>query len=916
MTLEVVAREQELASVAAFLDEPRDAPGALLLEGEAGIGKSTLWLAAVEQASERGLRVLSSRPAEAERTLAYAGLGDLLEGVLEETLPELLPPRRRALEIATLRDEAAGDPVDPRAVAVAVRDVLQLIGEAGPVAVAVDDVQWLDASSAGAIEFALRRLDATPLVVLLARRVVDGDHPSELEQALPAERIQNLSLGPLSAGALHRLLHDRLGRAFPRQTLLRIHEQSGGNPFFALELARALPADVDPSQPLPLPETLDELMRARAAALPEATRQALGFVSALGTTREALLVEAGIDTDTLGPAFEAHVIEREGDAVRFAHPLLASLLYGDLGDERRSVHARIAQIVEDPVACARHLALSQEAPDAGVAEVLDDAARLADDRGASAIAAAILEQATRLTPASAPDERRRRALAAARAYRAAGEWTRARTIAADLLAETDESSWRAEALVLLAELETQDPGIRLLEQALDEAASRPEFQAAVHCRLAWIKRFWSDDTHAQAALALADQLDDDELRARARAVQAVLAWFHGEAEAPPDLPALVQKLPAALGADRLVQEGTQALANTLAPSSTRDEARALLEREYLEWRERDERKSARALWGLAWVEFWAGDWKLAEQHATRSHDLSIQYGVEIPQDHLALAVIAVHRGRFEVAREHSDRALELAEAQFGIPPPQHLAVLGLVALSTGDMSAAAAALERAQQRAEGLSWREPSVRWWTPDYVELLLRLGRNADAIRLLDTWEEDAVRVKRDWVFPHVTRCRGLVAAADGEVEPALGLLERAVAEHEQVGDPFGRARALLAVGVARRRLRQKRPSRQAIEAAVEAFEQIGAEGWAATARGELGRLGGRRRAEGLTDAERRVAELVAEGRTNRQVAEALFLGERTVASHLTHIYAKLGIRSRTELARRIRPADRADQSKVTTF
>ena len=305
MTLEVVAREQELASVAAFLDEPRDAPGALLLEGEAGIGKSTLWLAAVEQASERGLRVLSSRPAEAERTLAYAGLGDLLEGVLEETLPELLPPRRRALEIATLRDEAAGDPVDPRAVAVAVRDVLQLIGEAGPVAVAVDDVQWLDASSAGAIEFALRRLDATPLVVLLARRVVDGDHPSELEQALPAERIQNLSLGPLSAGALHRLLHDRLGRAFPRQTLLRIHEQSGGNPFFALELARALPADVDPSQPLPLPETLDELMRARAAALPEATRQALGFVSALGTTREALLVEVGFATDTLGPAFEA-----------------------------------------------------------------------------------------------------------------------------------------------------------------------------------------------------------------------------------------------------------------------------------------------------------------------------------------------------------------------------------------------------------------------------------------------------------------------------------------------------------------------------------------------------------------------------------------------------------------------------------
>ena len=131
------------------------------------------------------------------------------------------------------------------------------------------------------------------VVVLLARRVVDGEQPAGLEQALPAERVQNVPVGPLSAGALHRLLHDRLGRAFPRQTLLRIHEQSGGNPFFALELARALPADVDPSQPLPLPETLDELMRARAAALPETTRHALGFVSALGTTREALFVRRG-----------------------------------------------------------------------------------------------------------------------------------------------------------------------------------------------------------------------------------------------------------------------------------------------------------------------------------------------------------------------------------------------------------------------------------------------------------------------------------------------------------------------------------------------------------------------------------------------------------------------------------------------
>ena len=156
---------------------------------------------------------------------------------------------------------------------------------------------------------------------------------------------------------------------------------------------------------------------------------------------------------------------------------------------------------------------------------------------------------------------------------------------------------------------------------------------------------------------------------------------------------------------------------------------------------------------------------------------------------------------------------------------------------------------------------------------------------------------------MLAHVTRGRGLLAAARDEVEEALALLARAVAEHESVGDPFGQARALLALGSVRRRARQKRASREAIEAACETFEAIGAESWAGRARAELGRLGGRRAESGRTAAEQRVAALVAEGRTNREDAAALFLGERTVASHLTHIYAKLGLRSRTELARRLR-------------
>jgi DNA-binding CsgD family transcriptional regulator len=228
--------------------------------------------------------------------------------------------------------------------------------------------------------------------------------------------------------------------------------------------------------------------------------------------------------------------------------------------------------------------------------------------------------------------------------------------------------------------------------------------------------------------------------------------------------------------------------------------------------------------------------------------------------------------------------------------------LGLAARWGGDAAGGAAWLDKADEQASGLGWGEPSIRWWTSDYVEALLELGRIDDAVRVLDTWSSDASRLGREWVLAHVTRCRGLVASAAGNVDQAAGFLQHAVAQHEEVGDPYGRARALLALGKVLRRERQKRDAGEAIGAALRDFEELGATTWAQNARDELGSIGGRKREEGLTPAEHRVAALVAEGRTNREVAAALFLGERTVASHLTHIYAKLGVRSRTELARRL--------------
>ena len=730
MTLQIIGREEERGVVLSFVDDVPAGPSALVLEGEAGIGKSTLWLAGVEHAHARGMRVLSSRPAEAERGLAHLGLGDLLEDVLDDVLPALPAPRRRALEVALLLEEAADDRVDPRALGIATRSALQVLAEDGPLLVAIDDLQWFDASSADALTFALRRLGASPVLLLLsargAERAVSG-----LERAVGADAVRRLPVGPLSVGALHRLLRDRLDRPFARQTLLRIHERSGGNPFFALELARALDPGADPARPLPVPETLHELVRVRLSGLPDPTRRALALAAALGTASESLLDQAGIAPETLEPAVVAQVIERSGGSIRFTHPLLSSVLYEDLGDEREDVHRRIASIVEDPLLRARHLALSRREPDADVAAELDVAVTSAAERGASAVAAELAEQALRLTPPESGD-RHRRALTAARAQHAAGEWTRARTIATTLLAEAHDGSLRADALVLLAELESVGRAVPLLEEALGEAVSRPALQAEIHCRLAWATRFSkgyvSALEHARAALELAEGLDDDVLRARARVVQTVLGSIVGDADSP-ELPARADDFANAFGGERLVQEATLVVVRTFAPSSLREEARAWLERELRDSAERDEPRSARALWGLSWVEFWAGRWTLAAELAARALDISVQYGLEVPQDHLPIALVAVHRGQLDLARGHSERALTLAEEQFGLHPPQHTAILGLVALASGDTSGAAESLGEADRQAAALGWGEPSIRWWTPDLVEVLLELGRIDDA-------------------------------------------------------------------------------------------------------------------------------------------------------------------------------------------
>jgi DNA-binding CsgD family transcriptional regulator len=199
--------------------------------------------------------------------------------------------------------------------------------------------------------------------------------------------------------------------------------------------------------------------------------------------------------------------------------------------------------------------------------------------------------------------------------------------------------------------------------------------------------------------------------------------------------------------------------------------------------------------------------------------------------------------------------------------------------------------------------REPGFMRAVPDEVEALIMLDESARALVLLDPFEREARRLDRAWALAAAARCRAMLAAADGRLEEAERAFAESLGHHERLGEPFDLARTLLAQGVVQRRAKQRRAARETLQRALALFEELGAAIWAERARAELARIGGRAPSAGeLTPMERRVADLVAAGRSNREIAAELVVTARTVETHLSRIYRKLGLRSRTELAARV--------------
>jgi DNA-binding CsgD family transcriptional regulator len=914
MELEIVGRDEELRSLSAFLDRTAEAPMGLVLEGDAGIGKSTLWLAGVEAARERGFRVLSSRPAEAEQGLSHAGLGDLLEDVLAIVAPALSAPRRRALEVALLVEQSAGRTVDPRTLGVAVRNALEVLAAKGPVVLAVDDVQWLDLSSASALAFAVRRLGNEPVLVLLARRVGERTEPSELERALDAERVERLPVGPLSLGALHRLVRSRLGRTLGRATLLQVYETSGGNPFFALELARALerlPQPPAAGEPLPVPEQLDTLLARRLADLPPRTVEVLRVAGALARPTLGLVeAAAGNDLGTaLRPAIEAELVRLDGDRLHFAHPLFPLAVASQLTpDERCELHGRLAAVVDDIEQRARHLALATDGPDAEVGAALEAAAEAAAVHGGWAAAAELYELAAARTPRGAREGSRRQ-LRASGIWDEVGDDARALRLVEPLAPELPPGPERARALMLLSHLlGDYAEGVKLGEEALLQPGLDDALSAEIHDEQAntygLLLELASARSHAAAAVAHAEKTGESALLARALAFYLDLEHCAGNPVSD-DLVRRSLALERDAGERPYFHSPTWVEADRLFRAGWLDEAR----RFYQEYRRRAQEYGvdafdAQVAFRLVLLECQAGRLDEADRLAS---EYSGFFGEESGGRHLGLdaaGVVGAYAGRSEEARALFAEGAELAARQhdewFRM---SNLAGLAFVDLSLGDARAALDRLLPLVDRLEEKGFRHPGFPPVLPDATEAAIAVGELETADALVDRLERQASELDEPWPLAVAARSRALVAAATGDFEASFVAFACALAEHARVPLPFERARTLLALGAAQRRAMRRGEARASLQQALRIFQELGTPVWAEKAHAELSRVGGRRRAEGLTPAERRVADLVAEGRTNSEVAAVLFLSERTVATHLTHVYAKLGVRSRTELAHRLR-------------
>ena len=914
----LLGREGDCARLDTLIGRVRGgSSGALIMEGEAGAGKTTLLDYVAEQAQD--LQILRARGAESEQDLPFAGLADLLGPVLDyiEALPG---PQRMALASALAIGPAV--PGDLFTVCAATLSLLGAAAAARPVLAMVDDAHWLDVASARAVEFTARRLGqyAIGLIVVL-RRSPSGASWSAYHRP-GASPVGTMLVVGLDKSAARQLLVGT-GRSIAPAVAERLIEGTGGNPLALIELPAALTQPqlsglaVLP-EPLPVSTAIRRAFALRLNALNDDTRRTLLLAAAavvdLGTLRRACAL-LSLTGDLTGAEY-ANLVRVHDGQVEFTHPLVRSACYYAAGpDDRRAAHHALAAVSDperQPILRAWHLAAAAVGADEDVASSLEQAARVASGRNAFGAASRAYQRAAELSVDE--DRRMSRWVAAGEAAHLNGDPESAIRMLRRALDLAPDPLTRADAEVLLARAAVYAaPSMELVRELADAADAVLTLDTA---RAAVLLALASDMCRIVGQTGLAAEMASRAVRL---AGTGGISWLLSHAS-------LAQVTIATGG--RAVGRRILSLVLDHPDVKRRDPAADLVKvrcGQALIWCEEHQRagevlrsvvESARALGqgadvryalaSLGDLNFRTGNWGQALADATEAVELTTDLGI---RNDLGWALASIARveaamGAEGASREHIARAVSFARPRkVASVWVMAVAASGFLELGLANYARAAADLAQvaAQMSAQGI--KEPCLLTWRPDFIESLVRLERLTEARDQLETLDAEAASTGSRWAAAAAARCRGLLADTP---QRAVARLEEAVAIAEASAGKFEQARARLCLGQALRRLRRHDAARRELQDAHVLFELLGAELWAASAAAELTRTSAnavRRPARvdaRLTPQELRVALHVAEGLSNQEVATRLFVSPKTIEVHLSHIYDKLEVRTRTSLAR----------------
>jgi DNA-binding CsgD family transcriptional regulator len=903
----LIGREQERLALDRLVAQARDGrSGALALVGEAGIGKTAL-LAYAEQRAE-GMRILRARGIESEAEVPFAGLAELLRPALG-ALDRIPGHQAEALAGAlALAPATAGDRF---AIGAATLSLLSAWAEAAPLAVLVDDVHLLDGSSAEALLFAVRRLVADPVAVLIAAR--EGER-----SMLDGSDIRVLRVAGLGRAEAAELL---AGASVAEATLERLHSETGGNPLALLELAPEADrlAEAGADGPMPISSSIAAAFMRRFGRMPEPARRMLVLAAASDGAEPSVLARAagslGLSVDDLAAAETAGLVRLDPGGVEFWHPLARSAVYTGAGPpERRDAHAALAAALPDRDADRRawHLAAAAVGPDRAAASALAQAGERARARSAYSVAAAAFERGARLAPS---DEARAGLLCdAAESASLAGAWERAPALLDDAArcAANGDLAVRIDYLsgqIALRRGPVMD-GYRLLVGAAERVVDSDPEAAVVMLAQAVHGAFYAADTAAMLAAAdrasaIAEREGSRRGRFFAAMSQGIALVAAGQGESGAG---------AVRGAVRILEESDELRDDpllapwaALGPLFLREAeaGRGLVERAL-------ERARARTAVGVLpfLLHHLARDLATTDQWpaSAAGYDEAIRLAresgqrAELAAALAGLAWLEARQGREADCRAHAAEGATLCgELGLGFYGVWTIQARGDLELGLGHAAEALGlySTQLAAMAEHGIADVDLSP---APEQVDACLRLGRRDEARATADAFAAAAEAKGQPWALARAARCRGQLAATAGEADECFA---EALALHARTPDAFELGRTRLAYGIRLRRERKRVRARSELRSALEIFEALGARPWAEQANAELAASGEtvRRRdastLDELTPQELQIARLLASGQTTREAAAAVFLSPKTVEYHLHHVYLKLGINSRKALA-----------------